>query len=730
MDSPSVDRDTVLEQLGRVLSSDVFRRAERSAALLRYLTERTLDGDVDRLKEYTLGTEVLGRGSSFDPRMDPVVRAEASRLRDRLARYYGGGGRDDPVLLRLPKGSYVLQFEHRPPDNVVASGDAAPEQRSNRGGPHRALWFGSGAGVVAIAVAALAWLRAQTDLPNAGPLQQFEVELRVDGTLGSEVGPDVVLSADGTRLVFVARDAGGRAHLYTRRLDEPTVTLLPGTDGARVPFLSPDGRWIGFWADGKVKRIAVGGGAPVVLCDATDMLGASWGRDGHIIAALNPTGKLWRIPETGGAPRPLIDLATDSASPVWPRILPGDKVVLYSVNGRFGADRATIEAATIATGERKVLVRGGTFPTYMSNGFLMYVNQGTLYAVPFDTQRLELRGTPIPMLADVEYSRTFGYAQLDVAQSGALVYRRAPRRGPFIAAMVDRVGGSAPFVVEGGRYNWLRLSPDGKRAAFTSVESGAAAVGVVTLRDQSVKRLRGVSGEHTGLVWWPDGRRLLVGGRAGIAWIDVDGDGALRPLSNGKTIQVPWSLSPNARRLAYHELNPAFAFDLWTASVSDSSANLALAAPELFLRTPAYEVYPAFSPDGRWIAYASNESGRYQIYVRAFPDNGTATQVSTGGGRIPLWSPTRPELLYQTDDQQLMVATYRVDDGRFVVGGSQPWTSRLLGDAGVFPTFDVAADGERVAALLPAVPPSDRQTPNHVTFMLNFQTEVQRHAGL
>jgi serine/threonine-protein kinase len=239
-----------------------------------------------------------------------------------------------------------------------------------------------------------------------------------------------------------------------------------------------------------------------------------------------------------------------------------------------------------------------------------------------------------------------------------------------------------------------------------------------------------VSAEQSGLTWWLDGRRLLVGGRTGMSWIDVERSDAPRRLTTSATIQVPWSLSPGGRRLAYYELNPRTAFDLWTAPVLASDTGLTLGDPEPFVRTQAFEVYPAFSPDGRWIAYSSNESGRYEIYVRSFPDRGAVVRVSTQGGRIPAWSLAGSELLFQTDGQRVMVAGYHIDAGKFVVEAPRQWMPQALSDAGVLPSFDVMPDGERIVALLPAGRPEDLQSKNHVTVVQNFHEEIRRRLAV
>jgi eukaryotic-like serine/threonine-protein kinase len=734
MEAPQIVRDAILEQLERVLSSDSFRRAERPSALLRYLVEQTLAGQSDRLKEYSIGVEALGRGDSFDPRTDPIVRADASRLRARLERYYASEGTVDTLIFVLPKGSYIVQFTNRSSSNAQPDPDAnglahLPNEKSSN--QRWSSWLAAGVLVSGLGIAIVSWTRAPSSGDASQPVQQFEVELKSDGTLGSEVGADMALSPDGMRLVFVTHDAGGHAYLNARRLDQPNIVRLPGTDGARGPFLSPDGKWAGFWADSKLKKIAVEGGSPVVLCDATDLLGASWGEDDNIIAALNFTGKLWRIPAAGGEPVALPDSsphAAGSTASVWPQVLPGGQRLIFTRLNTGGADRSAIELRSIASGESTVLVRGGTYGRYLPNGFLTYINQGTLYAVPFDAKRSKVTGQAVPVLESIRYAPTFGYAQMDLSKTGTLVYRKGVENGRFVIQWLDRSGKTQMLLGKPGRYVWPCLSPDGTKLAYSSVESGAFNIWLYDLKHDTRVRL-GSSVANPSLLWSPDGRALFLGGADGIAWIRADSLGdhseAPRPLTGRGRIQIPWSFSPDGKRLAYHEMNPSTGFDLWTVAVEPDGEGFKVGEPEVFLRTPAFEVYPSFSPDGRWMAYASNESGTWEVYVRAFPDNGTKVRVSNLGGRVSRWSPNGRELFYATDDQRIFVAGYRVEAGRFVPNTPHAWSTQSLGDTGVLSNFDLSSDGQRVAALVPAVRPEDQQSLNHVTFMLNFADDVR-----
>jgi eukaryotic-like serine/threonine-protein kinase len=723
-DESTVDRGAVQNQLERVLSSSVFKRAERSSALLRFVVEQTLNGGADRLKEYTLGAEALGRGESFDPRADPVVRAEASRLRGRLEQYYKTTGRTDPVVIALSKGSYVPRFV---PNTLTP--DAVAERPTPEGRVLRfarspiVAWMCAIGGVV---VAALAWLTTIRRDPQRPAPAQFEVELDSEGRLDSDVGTTVVLSPDGSRMAFVSRVADGRTQLNVRSLDRADTVRLAGTEGARGPFLSPDGRWLGFWADGKLKKIATDGGAPIVLCEASDLLGASWGENDTIIAALGVPGQLSRVPASGGKPTVAVDLSAESAVVRWPHLLPGGEAVIYTAMSGAGADRANVEIQSTSGGNRKVLVQGGTFGRYLRDGYLIYINQGTLYAVRMNLSTFAVEDAPVPLLDDVAYSPLFGYAQTDVSRTGMLVYRRGSEGNQSLINWIDRTGRTTPFLSTPGRYGWMRLSPEGQRLALTTQESGIASISVYDVKTTEMSRVTARPGEYTGLTWMPGGN-LAFGGATGLGWVQSTGAADSAPLMAVKTAQAPWSISPDGQRIAYYERSPETGFDLWTVPILGSDKGPRLGQPEPYLRTRAFEVYPSFSPDGRWMAYASNESGTWEIYVRRFPDDGTKVRVSTSGGVVPYWSSNGHELLYRTDANRVMVVSYKAAGESFTASEPRQWSPHTLADTGVLPNFTVDASGERILALMSA-PPRNPQSPNHVTIILNLDEDVRRRA--
>jgi serine/threonine-protein kinase len=379
-----------------------------------------------------------------------------------------------------------------------------------------------------------------------------------------------------------------------------------------------------------------------------------------------------------------------------------------------------VETLQLSTGKTKIAARDGSFGRYLRSGHLTYIRQGTMYAAAFDPVKLEMRGVPTPVLDNVAYDPTFGYAQLDVSQTGTLVYRRS---GGAILGWINERGDSQPILRKPSQSVWPRISPDGTRIALTTVEGGEAVLWIHHL--ESGQAVRAASGARYSSLWTPDSRYLILGGAGGLSWIRADSPSTPKPLTDAG-VQVPVSFNEDGTRLAFHALSPETHFDLWTMPVLVSDDGVrSPGAPQSFLRTRAIETYPTFSPDGRWIAYASNESGVWEVYVRSFADNGKAVRVSSAGGRIARWGPNGPELFYRNEDHRVFVATYRIAERQFVVNGVRLWSATRLFDTGVFANYDVGGDG-RVLGLLPAGTSEGRQSQNHVRVTLNFFEQVQQ----
>ncbi len=581
------------------------------------------------------------------------------------------------------------------------------------------------AAVTIIAVAALfGWWRATR--PAERSLVWLDVDLGADVSLGSPRGTDAILSPDGSRLVYVSQ---GR--LFTRRLDQPNGTELAGTQGAYSPFFSPDGQWVAFFANGKLQKISVDGGSAITLCDVSTAEGGSWGEDGNIIAALSSTGSvLSRIPAAGGAPMPVTQLAQGEVTHRWPQILPGGKAVLFTSNIGAAFDGANIEVMFLADHQRRTLQRGGTFGRYLpgsnGTGHLVYINKGTLFAVPFDAEKLEVRGTPSPVLQEVAYSTLSGSAQFDFSRNGTLVYRSggATEGNLVIVQWLDAAGKTQPLLAKPGGYQRPRVSPDGQRLALDD----GSDIWVYEARRDTMTRLTFGGGSNIVPVWSPDGRYIAFVGPTGIWFARSDGAGKPQPLIQGKNLLVPFSFTPDGKRLVYDEVNPVTSYDIWTVTIESDGAGLRAGKPESFLQTPADERQPAFSPDGRWLAYVSNESGTYQVYVRAFPDKGGKWQISNAGGAYPKWSSNGHELFFRGEDNRIMVATYAAKADSFVPDKPRVWSDKQLANLGSvgISNYDLAPDGKRIVALMPVQTGEAQKAQNHVIFLENFFDEVRR----
>ena len=610
--------------------------------------------------------------------------------------------------------SWVLE---QPPPVAAASG-------------LRLHWTITGAlGLAIIALVGLYWSATRPVEQPLKPLARLDVDLGPDVSLGSGTGDDIIISADGTRLAYVSQN-----RLFTRQLDQARASELAGTEGAYAPFFSPDGRWIAFFAPGKLKKISVEGGAAIPLSDCPGTArGGSWGDGGDIIAALTGRGGLSRIPVAGGAPTPITELdhARGEITHGWPQILPGGKAVLFTAHtATAGFDGANIEVLSLADHRRSTLQRGATFGRYLPSGHLIYVNQGTLFAVPFDVDRLEVHGTPAPVLQQVFYSAQDGSAQLGFSQTGTLVYRSGGNAGGLVTVQwLDRAGRTQTLLEKPRSYSRPRLSPNGQRLALNVSEGSNQEVWVYELESNNLRQLTFGLSSTLLPIWSPDGRYIVFQAPGGMFWTRADGVGKAQALTHSKDPQFPFSFTPDGRRLAYADLSPATGYDIWTMSIENDAAGLRAGKAEPFWQTPFDEQHPSFSPDGRWLAYTSNDSGTYQVYVRAFPDNGGKWPVSNDGGAQPMWSLTSKELLFRSGDNHIMVAGYTVNGDSFVPDKPRVWSEKRTASSGILvPTADLARDGKHIAAIMSSERPEDQQARNHVIFLLNFFDEVRRRA--
>ena len=601
------------------------------------------------------------------------------------------------------------------------------------------------ASVVAAICGALLWL---TTRPPDRPLMRLSVDLGPEAIQGrAENGEffNPVVSPDGTRLVFPAKGADGREQLATRRLDQSIVTVLAGTEGATDPFFSPDGQWIGFFAGRKLKKIPLQGGEVVSLCDtAGQERGASWGADGGIIANLD-SYHLFSVPATGGEPQ-LIGKPEQQGerSWRWPQFLPGGENVLFTglaAASYAAGDGANIEVLSLKSGRVKVVRRGGYFGRYLPSGHLIYVHRGTLYGLSFDLGRLETHGAPAHLLEDLADSENTAAGRISFSRTGILLYASAATRVAPIAWLdsagkLERV--VSPSLNASRQAETPRLSPNGNRLALEV----AGDLFVHDLQRGAATRLTFDAALNRHPAWTPDGQHIAYSsdapasdGEFGIWW--VRGDGSSQPLKlfGDRTPLQLFSISPDGRTLAFVRTGQHRGFEIWTLPLDLNDPDHPKSGkPEPLARESLSQVDPAFSPDGRWIAYVStNGAGKGgQITVRPFPFAPSAgrwsVSESESGAKFPVWSRNRNELFYVNSDNRIMVVRYTANDQLFVSEKPRLWSPAPL----FRPTnnalwnLDIAPDGRRFLVLAPPESRGEEPATVHATILLNFFDELRR----
>jgi serine/threonine-protein kinase len=571
----------------------------------------------------------------------------------------------------------------------------APVQTSTR----RLPWAIAAAAVLVAAASSVGWL-TQTSTP-AGPRMHFDVKLTED-QLWTQLGSALELSPDGSRVAYVTATA-----LYIRPLDQLAGTALTngaaGESAPYHPFFSPDGQWIAYVTPSELRKVPVSGGTPLTLCGVSRSRGATWAPDDTIIFTPSTDTGLFRVPAAGGEPQPLTTLNAErkEATHRWPQVLPGGKAVVFTSHtqtiGNF--DNATIEVVVLATGERKVVHSGGAYARYVPSGHLVYANKGTLFAVPFDVDRLEITGTPAPVVQNVTASDEEGTAQFTFSNTGVMAYVRG---GPLIPrypiVWVDRDGRTARLLDEEGAYANPRLSPDGQRLSLTVLRDGNWDIWVYDLEREVSTRLTFDEGSDTEQIWSPDGRDLIFSStRAGADSLfrkPADGSGEETQVGNIDSPMWASTWSADGRDVAFTTTSPNFDIGVLTLGSDEP--------PKMILSSQFGETDAAISPDGRWVAYASNESGRVEIYVRPYPSGGGRWQISDTGGGYPRWARNGRELFYRSDEG-IMAASIEVT-------GDSLRTSRPVqlfsgpfrgGTAGIsiagssFADFEVTGDGQR-----------------------------------
>jgi len=611
--------------------------------------------------------------------------------------------------------------------------------------PGSKLWMALAA-ALAIATAFASWAPWRSQKSADRPVLRLDLDLGADVALPPPTngGTNVVISPDGTRLAYTS---GSPVRLFLRRFDQPKAVELPGTLGASRPIFSPDGQWVGFLAGHQLNKISVDGGAAVTVTEVGAFNGWSWGEDGTIVFAEGPGRGLVLIPPGGGPPQVLLPLNSVTAYPV-PQILPGGKAVLFVAAAANGNEANTIEVLSLADRRRKVVARGGHTARFVPSagasagdrGHLVYVKGATLFAVPFDLQKLEPRGTAVPVLDDVAFSQLgVGQFEFSAAPSGhgTLVYRKSDGTASFAVTLqwLDSSGKKEAMPARAAFLSSPTVSPDGRRIALEAIQRVGTSrdIWVYDTQRDSMTRLTFGKTFYYHPVWSPDGQYVVFATlNDGIFQARADGSGTLQALFLKAPYLAPGSFSPDGKRLAY--IN-AYGGDygIWTVPVEQQSGQLKAGKPEPFLvGNSSNDAEPSFSPDGHWLAYQSDESGTNEVYVRAFPapsaGQGGKWQISTNGGTRPHWSGSGHELVYQLGDQ-LMTTSYTVKGETFVAEKPRVWVAKFGGTE-----WDLSPDGKRVALLAPADSPANSSSApkqeHDIVLLQNFFDELRRKAPL
>jgi Tol biopolymer transport system component len=537
---------------------------------------------------------------------------------------------------------------------------------------------------------------------------------------GMDIGPSLAISPDGTRLAYVARQAGTQ-QLYVRAMDSLEAKTIPGTEGATNPFFSPDGQWLGFFANRKLKKVSLNGGAPLALANAPFDGGAAWGSQASIAFSPSNASALQQVSDAGGALQPLTRLAKGDGSHRWPDFLPGGKAVLFG-SGTAGAlfVSAQVGVLSITTGERKDLIQGGMYPRYAPTGHLVYAQSGVLMAAPFDPQRQTVTGTGSPVEEGVMQSPTNGHAQYSFSATGALVYVPGGVQATQLRMVwVSRNGAEQPLAAPANSYLNPRVSPDGRHVAV-GITSQESQIWQYDISRETLTRFTFEGTVNGYPAWTPDGKRMaFISNKEGplnIFWQLADGSGGLERLTTSDDVQTPNSWSPDGKLLAFNELTPSTGIVVSVLRLSDRKA-------QPILQTQFNESAPRFSPDGRWLAYVSDESGRYEIYVQPYPGPGGKWQISTDGGTEPVWNPNGRELFYRSGDK--MMAVDIATQPSFIVGKPlMLFEGQYRPTPVTFPNYDVSPDGQRFLMLKPS---EQAQTaPTQINVVLNWFEELKR----
>jgi eukaryotic-like serine/threonine-protein kinase len=530
----------------------------------------------------------------------------------------------------------------------------------------------------------------------------------------------IAVSPDGHRISFVAVGADRRSLLWVRSLDNLAAQSLAGTEGAARTFWSPDSRFLGFFVDGKLKKIDVSGGPPITLCDSGAGIGGTWSRDGVIVFGPSLSSGLQKVSASGGVPTTATTLGEGDVGHRRPFFLPDGHHFLYRAAGSEPM-AGPVYVSSLDSADRKFLINSDSINVVYSQGYLLFLRETTLMAQPFDVRRLTVTGEAFPIAEKLQTTNTNPpYGVFSASENGVLAYQTGPAAAGSQLTWFDRTGKQIGVLGDSRLYGELELSPDQKRASVSSPSQSGTDIWLYDVTRGLPTRFTFGPGIASASIWSPDGSRVVFAstrkGHYDLYQKASSGAGTEEVLVEDNSEKTPVSWSPDGRFILYSSTGSHPGTDLFVLPLSGDRK------PVPFLQTRFSEGQGQFSPDGRWVAYTSFESGRAEVYVAPFPGPGGKWQISTAGGSSPRWRRDGTEIFFLASDNALMAAAVNGKASSFQVGAVKPlFQTHLVGPPH---EYDVSADGQKF--LINSAPQQNGAAPAPITVVLNWTAGLKK----